>query len=119
MSLIKFTLKNEHIVLLSNLRWSVDNTIIKNISDEYDSVPKPFGALNMFEEIDLLLNGKSMDINILEYDEMPTYSEEQKEEWLKLYNELPRALEVILQTKSFEPGDYATKSYFRNWEKIN
>ena len=41
-----------------------------------------------------------------------------KKEMDELLSELPLALEVVLSTKSFEPGNYKARFHIREWKKI-
>lgn len=117
MSVVKFELKEEHVKLLKHLRWSKDkNNLIVNISDDEDSIP--FGSDNLYEAIDLILNGRPDDFDPFETEEMVEYSEEQKAEWDKLYSELPLALDVILFNQSFDLGLFKTKWHLRDWKRI-
>lgn len=119
MSAITFELKKEHLLLLKNLRWSVNkNNIICNVADEGDDVAPPFGEVNLYEAIDLILNGKPEGLDPLTHEEFPEYSDEQKSEWDKLYSELPIALDIMLYHGTFEIGFYKTKYHDRNWKKI-
>ena len=117
MSVLKFELKEEHIKLLKHLRWSKDkNNLIVGIDDEEESLP--FGENNIYEAIDLILNGRPENVNAFETEEYTEYSDEQKKEWDQLYAELPVALDVILHNQSFELGGYKTKYHDRNWKKM-
>lgn len=117
MSLRRLELKEEHVKLLKHLRFSLDNktNVIVGISDEEDSVP--FGENNIYEAIDLVLNGMPPLFDPFQTEELPEYSEEQKAEWDKLYSELPTALDIICFNGSFELGKYKTKYHDRNWKK--
>ncbi len=118
MSVIKFELKEEHVKLLQHLRWSKGkNNVIVGLDEEEDSVP--FGENNIYEAIDLILNGRPEEFNPHEDDAIINYSTEQKEIWDKLYSELPTALDIILYTGKFELGNYKTKFHDRNWKKMN
>lgn len=120
MSAIKFELKEEHVKLLKNLRWSINkNNILSGVGDDGDDIAPPFGETNIYEAIDLILNGKPEGVDLMTVDEFPEYSEEQKAEWDKLYSELPMALDVILYTGTFETGVYKTRYHLRDWIKIN
>jgi hypothetical protein len=120
MSSIKFELKEEHVKLLKNLRWSKDkNNIIVSVADEGDSIAPPFGENNLYEAIDLILNGKPSDIDPFTHDEFFEYPEEKRTEWDKLYSELPTALDIVLYNGNFELGTYKTKFHIREWVKIN
>lgn len=118
MSILKFDLKEEHVKLLKHLRWSKDkNNVIVGLDDDEDAIP--FGENNIYEAIDLILNGRPEDVNALEDDEPVIYSEDQKANWDNLYKELPIALDIILYTGKFELGSYKTKYHDRNWKKVN
>jgi hypothetical protein len=118
MSILKFDLKEEHVKLLKHLRWSKDgNNVIVGLSDNEDSVP--FGENNIYEAIDLILNGRPEDFNPFDADEIVNFSKDQKANWDNLYKELPMALDIILYTGKFELGSYKTKWHDRDWKKIN
>jgi len=120
MSVIKFELKKEHVLLLKNLRWSVNSLgIISGVADEGDLIAPPFGETNIYDAISLILNGKPENVDLLTHDEFFIYTDEQKAEWDKLYSELPTALEIIISNNSFDTGIYKTKYHLRDWKKIN
>lgn len=117
MSLLKLELKEEHVKLLKHLRFSLKDNVIQGISSDEDSVP--FGENNIYEAIDLILNGMPPLFNPFDTEELPEYSEEQKAEWDKLYSELPMALDIICFFEfKFELGNYKTKYHDRNWKKV-
>jgi hypothetical protein len=118
MSVIKFELKEEHVKLLKNLRWSMKDDLIVNMNHDGEEYVPPFGEDTIYEAIDIILNGfrdeeKSFKI------QTEGFSDEQKAEWDKLYSELPTALDIVLYNGSYELGTYKTKWHFRNWVKIN
>ena len=119
MSVLLFELKEEHLKLLKFLRWSINdkNFIVSTEDDNED--PAPFGANNLYEGIDLILNGKPANFDPLNTEDIETYSNEQKAEWDKLYSELPTSLAIILQTQKFEIGLYKAKFHDQIWKKIN
>jgi hypothetical protein len=118
MSVIKFELKEEHLKLLKHLKWGLlDNKFLvssENISED----TAPFGVDDVYEGIDLILNGKPENFNPLETYEFNNYSEDQKKEWDKLLSELPTALDIILYNGHFELGLYKTRYHDRLWKKI-
>ena len=119
MSALIFELKEEHVKLLKNLRWSVNkNNILSGVADEGDDIAPPFGEVNLHEAIDLILNGKPSNIDLMTHEEFPEYSEEQIAEWDKLYSELPMALDIILYTGHFELGTYKSRYHLRDWKKV-
>jgi hypothetical protein len=119
MSLIKFELKKEHVFLLKNLRWSINKqNIISGVADEGDEMAPPFGEYNIHDAINLILNGKPKNIDLLTHEDFFTYTDEEIAEWDKLYSELPTALEIILHNGNFELGTYKAKYHDRSWVKI-
>lgn len=119
MSVVIFELKQEHINLLKHLRWSIkDNNLLVSTESLDEEIPS-FGANNLYEGIDLILNGKPENFDPFNTHDMEVYSTEKKEMMDKLFSELPTALDVILYTGSFVPGTYKTKFHDRNWKKIN
>lgn len=119
MSVLKLELTQDHLKLLKFLRFKLNKTtnIIEGIADEEDSVP--FGENNIYEAIDLILNGQPENQDPFNDSELPTYTNEQKEVWDKLYAELPIALDIILFNGNFELGTYKTKYHDRFWKKIS
>jgi hypothetical protein len=115
MGLVIIEIKEEHLKLLKNLSWNItdDNYIISK--DDNDGLP--FGGDNLYEGIDLILNGKPADFDPLNSEEPPTYTEEQKAEWMKLYKELPLVLEVCLSLQTFKVGKYVAKYHDRVWKE--
>jgi hypothetical protein len=118
MSVIKLELTEKHVKLLKYLRWSINSkNFIIGTEDESED-PAPFGENNLYDAMDLILNGKPSDFNPFETSEIKKYSPEQMAEWDKLYSELPVALDIILYNGHFELGTYKTKFHFREWKKI-
>jgi hypothetical protein len=118
MSIIKFELKDKHIKLLKNLRWCNAPTDKMIVSvDNYDE-PFMFGGDNIYQEIDLILNGKPINFDPLNSSDIPTYTSEQIEEWDKLLSELPLALEIILFNGNFNTGMFKAKFTDRQWKQL-
>lgn len=118
MSVVKFELKKEHVMLLKNLKWGLlENKFIVSTEDITED-PAPFGVDNVYEGIDLILNGKPEDFDPLNSVEKE-YSDEQKDAWDKLISELPTALDIILYNGHFDLGTYKTKFHDRQWKKIS
>lgn len=117
MGVLTFKLTEDHIKLLKNLRWDLsDNKLIVSSEDYQDNVPI-FGEDNVYEAIDLILNGKPNDFNPFDSESEKVFSTEQIAEWDKLIEELPTALDIILFNGNFEVGTYKTKYHVRNWIK--
>ena len=57
------------------------------------------------------------DYNPLTEDLPRTFTEEEKSRFIKIFNELKTALDIILYTGSFELGHYKTKFHIRDWKK--
>jgi hypothetical protein len=118
MSVIKFELTKNHVKLLKHLRWSVnDNGFIVSTEDETEDTA-PFGENNLYDAMDLILNGMPEGIDPFTHEELIEYSDEQKAEWDALYAELPMALDVILFNGHFNLGHYKTKFHFRDWKTV-
>tara|TARA_Y100001937_G_C7132124_1_gene338118 strand:+ start:673 stop:1038 length:366 start_codon:yes stop_codon:yes gene_type:complete len=120
MALIKLTLKEEHIKLLKHLSWS-ELTEDKVITTKDDG--SPFGGFDHYEDIGIILHGKPENFDPSDPKSMEdinpfVWTTEQKEEMDQLLSELPLALEIVLSTKSFEPGDYKARFHIREWKKI-
>lgn len=118
MSVLKLELKQEHVTLLSKLRWCMKDNIISGVKHDGEDYMPPFNGDNLYEEIDLILNGMPEDFDPFNTEEAKAYSDEQKAEWDKLYSELPLALDIILHNNSFKLGTYKTKYHDRLWKKI-
>lgn len=117
MSVLSFTLKTEHLALLKALNWSQQGVFILSAENPEED-KSPFGGDDIYEDIDVILNGKPADFNPVFTDEPPTYTDEQKAEWDKLVSELPMALEVVLRAQTFELGEYKAKYHQRySWKK--
>lgn len=118
MSVIKLELTENHVKLLSHLRWSINSkNFIIGTEDEKED-PAPFGENNLYDAMDLILNGKPEDFDPFNTSDIKKYSPEQMVEWDKLYAELPMALDIILYNGHFELGTYKTKFHFKEWKKI-
>jgi len=118
MSLIKFELKEEHVKLLKHLRWGVKDKNFLVSTDNPDEDPSSFGENNVYDAIDLILNGRPEKFDPLNTEDIKVYSEEEKETMDKLFEELTLALEVILYVGSFELGNYKCRFHDRQWKKI-
>ena len=120
MSVIKLTITEDHIKLIKQLRWSLnsENHIVALGHDGVENVP-PFGENNLYEAIDLILNGLPEGFDPFSTEDEPVYTDEQKATWDKLYEELPMVLDIIMFNGNFETGTYKTKFHDRVWKKIN
>lgn len=108
MSLIKFELKEDHINLLRNMVWNKDelNVIEGNFDNDYDE-----------EEMGIIIYGvPDREFDPLD-DRVIPYTTEQVEYLNKIKEELPMALDIIMNTGKFEAGNYKTKYHLRDWKK--
>ena len=117
MSVITFELKEEHVKLLKHLRWSLKDNVIVGLGHDNEEYIPAFGENNIYEAIDIILNGVPEDFDPFNTDEEKKYTDEQKSEWDKLYSELPTALDVVLFNGNFDLGTYKTKWHDRLWKK--
>jgi hypothetical protein len=119
MALLKFELKEEHIKLLKHLRWSMNSELITSKGSDLDEYGEsPFGGDDIIEDISLIIKGKPSNFNPIDDEVLVAeLSDEDKENMIQIYNELPTALDIILYTGSFETGHYKSKWYDRNWAK--
>lgn len=121
MSVIKFEMTEDHLKLVKQLQVDI-LPIDKDVNVPYISGKRLFGNDNIFEDMFLILYGKpeneNLDINPWDEQEDP-WTEEQLEYMKKLLNELSYALDIILYTGNFEVGTYKTKTYVRDWKKID
>jgi hypothetical protein len=120
MSVLTFELTEDHIKLIKNLSWSLDEnkTILALRYEEGEYYPS-FGENDLYEGISLILDGKPDGLNPLDDKEMYLISEERKKYFDKIYSELPLALDVVLYTGKFETGFYKTRYHLRDWTKFD
>jgi hypothetical protein len=113
MSIVKFELTENHLKLIRNLRFRMDDTNNITCSD----VLSPFGGDNLYEDMDLILNGKPDDFDPMKLPE--GLSDETVGVLANLYSELPMALEIVLGLNTFELGWYKRKWHDRSgWKKV-
>jgi hypothetical protein len=118
MSVIKLTLTENHVKLLRNLRWSMKDNVISGIGNDGEDFIPPFGEDSLHGAIDLIINGKPENFNPFEIEDEKVYTDEEKEMFDNLYNELPTALEIVLQIGGYELGSYKAKWHDRVWKKV-
>lgn len=97
--MIKFTLTEDHIKLLENtyIEWSDDENGAPSINCK-----QPYGSSNVAYDIAVILGWK-MNLDEEGYEEL---SSEQLYQADKIHRETQTALEIVLRTKSFIPGNY-------------
>lgn len=123
MSVIKFELTEDHLKLIKNLQWDLtEDFFVITKQPSYRNIHNfknvsPFGGGDVFDDMFLILIGKSdREFDIMD-DNFTIYSKEEKESFIKLLNELPVALEIITYCQTFELGHYKTKYKLRDWKK--
>jgi hypothetical protein len=108
---MEFELTEIHIKLLQGMYVYFDDF-------GYDGAPavdlkRPYGNSDTVGDVYEILYGEQWDYD--EYEEMP---DEVISEMLKLHRETGTALQIVLYTKSFEPGIYYRPRYHtREWVK--
>lgn len=115
MSILKFELKEEHIVLLKSFKWCEmdESMVIKSDLDD-----NPLSGYDYHDVVGALIFGLPDNYDAILDDRIP-FTEEQINEIDKLISELPMALDVILNGRTFEAGFYKTKFVHRDWKRIN
>jgi len=114
MSVFKFELNEKHIALIKALVWE-KNELVEMAAPSIDPL-KPFGNNDIISDIGLILCGPPL-VTSPDQEKDAIYTEEQITEFKKLYSELSMALDIVMFTGKFEPGNYRTKTYEREWIK--
>jgi hypothetical protein len=114
-----FELKIEHIALIKGLVVDVKTISLIGCTD---TKLTPFGGNSLEEDLVNLLVGRELTDE--EKDKLTakgeTFRSKDDIELLKtIYSELPQALDVVLNSLSFQPGTYRTRWYERNWKLID
>lgn len=121
MSVIKFELTEDHIKLVRQLQIN-QKEVKENLFSPEISGDNPFGD-DIFMDMFLILYGKPEgeieNPNPWDENSSTPWNDEQLEYMIKLLNELSYALDVILYTGDFQVGTYKTKTYVREWKKID
>ena len=97
---------------MKHLEWDevTEGTIISKGNNS------PFGGFDHYEDMGVILFGMPEDFDPFEGNPFE-WTEEQKEEMDTLLSELPTAIDIVLNTQSFTPGNYKTKFHDKNWKK--
>ena len=119
MSILKIEIKEEHLKLLKHLRWTMNNGIICGVGYDGEETVPPFGENNIYDAIDLILNGVPENFDPFNTETEKVYSDEQKKQWDELYSELPTVLSIVLQRGVIEIGSFKAKFHDQEWKKIN
>lgn len=105
---MEFTLTESHIKLLKSMYvgWSPCEYGAPEIDPK-----RPYGNSSVEHDIHEILTGEEPDG---ELDDDLSY------EYYKLHKETQTALQIVLRTGQFEPGEYSTSTpYKRDWKLIN
>lgn len=114
MSVDRFRVTEEHIKLIRNINIKKESKY-----PEID-VEQLFGGDNLYDDINLILYGKTSDIKPDDgfSDAIIGYDQDKIELFDKLISELNTALNIVLYCGSFEPGDYIKRHGDINWMRI-
>jgi len=104
-----FTLTEQHVTLLRHfiVGWQDCETGAPEIDPK-----RPYG--NSFVVGDIAEIFGEHPTGGDEYE--PEFTEEQKSRLMKLHRETATALQIVLATGSFTPGDYVCEPYTRDWK---
>jgi hypothetical protein len=111
MSNIKFTLTKQHIAVVQKTNLPLYYGW-RGMTDEHEYKEE------VYNEFGLILYGKPDSEFDPMADEAITWSDEQKVEMDKLFEEFDTALQIMLHTGTFDEGNYKTRHHDINW-KIN
>ena len=108
----KFTLTEDHVKLLR--RMYVEWQDVETGAPEIDP-KRPYGNSNVAVDIHEILTGE--EIGTLRAIRMDLTCEEH-DAYRILHRETQLALQVVLATGSFEPGDFKAEAYSARWERV-
>jgi hypothetical protein len=111
MSIVRFELKKEHLMLIKALVW---NENIKYLF-EMDTNESPFGGTNLVEDLGSIIYGKP-DKPFNPMEDSILYTNEQVSNAIIFYEELPTALEIVTCVEKFQPGKYKRKFKNKIWK---
>jgi len=114
MSLIKHEITEDHIKVAKQLIF----TDMENVIFAADQEGSPFGGDNIYEDIEMILEGLP-EGGIDPFKDVAQMSQEKIDKYQKLYSELPNTVEIILSLGTFETGHYKRKFHIRRggWKK--
>lgn len=110
MRLQKFTLTEDHLKLLRRMYvgWCPDEYGAPEIDPK-----RPYGNSDVEWDVhEILANGSRDDFG--EDADMPL---ELERKYYEIHKETQTALQVVLATGTFEPGEYTADSYSYNWQR--
>lgn len=100
-----FELKEEHIKLLRNMYVDWDDC---EFGAPTIDCKRPYGNSYVYNDIAKILG-------ITEVDNEEQFSKEQLEMMDKIHKETETALQIVLSTGEFKPGEYVADEYKKNW----
>lgn len=100
----KFELTKNHITLLRNMYFEYDE--YTETGAPVADCKRPYGNSDVAVDIYEILYGKTFDLYDEETDDYKEEWEEIRDELMRLHYGTATALQIILSTKSFEPGIY-------------
>lgn len=102
-----FTLTAEHVRLLSEscVRWDSAEFGAPAIDPK-----RPYGNSDAYSDMAEIL-GKN-------YDPESKDAGKLEAEFDKLHSELEKALQIVLQCKTFEPGTFVSSAYMNEWSRV-
>lgn len=111
MSILKFQLTEQHIALAKHMDvpqyYHRKSHINKNLIEH-----------DVHEEFGLILFGKPEgEFDISSVDDI-TWSEEQKAQMWKLFDEMDTAIQIMFQNGEFKAGNYKAKHHIMEWQII-
>lgn len=130
MAVKKFTINENHIKLIKNLKFSLTDdkkhliSLQKHendVAEEHGKITSSFGGEDLYSDIQLIIAGKPSNetFDLIKAEELYSFTPEQKVEMDKLMEELPTALEIVLSTQSFQTGEFKMKLHIGKWIKIS
>jgi hypothetical protein len=107
-----FTLTADHVLLLRNA--SIDFQDGPEWGGPAIDCKRPFGNGDMVGDMALLLGVNNVETD----DEEIHWPPGTRLNMMHLYGELGDALQVVLATGTFSPGDFEADDYSRNWRRV-
>lgn len=106
----KFRLKMDHVRLLRRMYvgWQDCETGAPEIDPK-----RPYGNSDVANDMAVILGLKSQE----QVNEDPVSGTETETELLAVHRETETALQIVLSTGSFDPGDYKCDDYGHEWVK--
>jgi len=116
----RFELKKEHLALISALKYDAISMSI--LFNEYNETLTPFGGIDLVTDLgDILIGRELSDEDKLRLTDLggDFKSRDNDMGWaMDFYREIPVALEVISNRRTFELGLFRTRWYETDWKKI-